>query len=177
MNDGGSVTQLTRDLARLRSQVESLRLALFRLTVTICLALLGLGLLLPAWRAPVDGDPLTARVLTAGFQGFAHADGDGAEVAIGIGFLGLLVVVLVLAGLLVQAALTDHDFHPNRGSLVRGAIGTLAVIGTAVAMLFSGIAAGSDESDTTGGWGPVVLMVGVVLSVVVLGSGLFRRGP
>ena len=175
MDDGGNVTQLTRDLARLHQQVQSLRVALLRSAVTVCLTLLLLGVVLPAGHDKLDGDPVTVRVLTAGFQVFAHADGGGTQIALGIGFLGLLVVVLLLAGLLVRAVLSDDDWHPNRGGLVRGAIGMLAVVGTAVAMLISAIAAGSDDSDTSGGWGPVVLMVGVVLSLVVLSSRALRE--
>jgi hypothetical protein len=170
MDDGGRATQLTRDVARLQSQVHSLRVALLRAAVTICLVLLLVGLVAPAWHDRIDGDPVTVRVLTAGFLVFAHAGGSGTQIALGIGFLGLLVVVLLLAGLLVQAVLADDDWHPNRGSVVRGAIGTLAVVGTAVAMLLSAIAAGSDLSEVSGGWGTVVLMVGVVLSILVLGS-------
>jgi hypothetical protein len=177
MDDGGSVTQLSTDVARLQSQVQSLRVALFRVAVTACLALLLVGLVLPAAHDVNDGDQETLRVLTAGFQAFAHADGSGTIIAVGIGFLGLLVVVLLLGGLLLQAVLADNDWHPNRGSLLRGAIGILAVVGTAVAILISAIAAGSDEAHSSGGWGPVVLMVGVVLSVLVLSSGSLRGRP
>ena len=43
MDDGGSVTQLSRDLSRLQAQVQSLRLALLRSAVAVCLALLLAG--------------------------------------------------------------------------------------------------------------------------------------
>ena len=173
MDDGGSVTQLSRDLSRLQAQVQSLRLALLRSAVAVCLALLLLGLVMSSGRDNLNGDPVTTRVLTSGFQAFAHAEGSGAVIALGIGFLGLLVVVLVLAGLLLQAVLVD-DWHPNRGRVFLGVVGTLAVVGTAVAVLISAIGASSDLSNVSGGWGPVVLMVGVVLSIVVLASGSLR---
>lgn len=176
MADGGTDIQLSRDVARLQSQVTSLRILLLRVAVTVCLALLLVGLVLPAAHGTQDGKEQTVRVLTAGFQAFADDDGGSAAIALGIGFLGLLVVVLLLAGLLLQAGTTDDDWHPNRGSMVRNAVGLLAVVGTAVAVLLSAIAAGSDAPNASGGWGPVVLLFGVALSLVVLGSRPLREG-
>jgi hypothetical protein len=42
------------------------------------------------------------------------------------------------------------------------------VIGSVVATLFSYVGWVSDEPDVAGGWGPLVLLVGVILAVALL---------
>ena len=104
-------------------------------------------------------------MVTAGFMGLSQSFDEFAAAA-SIGFLGLLLVLLLLCGVLVNSVMAGNG-HAG-GSLVRGVIGTLAVVGSVIATLFSLIAAGSDESGVSGGYGPVVLLVGVIAAVVLL---------
>ena len=56
----------------------------------------------------------------------------------------------------------------REGAGVRGTIATLAVVGSVIACGFSYVGWVSDESDVSGGLGPVVLLAGVLVGVAVL---------
>ena len=73
--------------------------------------------------------------------------------------------MLLLCGLLVNAVVAGGG---REGAGVRGTIATLAVIGSVIASLFSYVGWVSDESDVSGGLGPVVLLAGVLVGVAVL---------
>ena len=164
--DGTPLTEQTLEweLRSIRRQVRDLRLCVLRATCLVALLLVGLGLVLPAWS---DGDgsgggSTTYRVATAGSAAFAQ---DGGAPA-GVGFLGLLVTIALLAGVLLQSVMAGQGRSKNRWA--RRTIATLAVVGTLVPLLLSVLALGVDEPGTASGWGPVVLMAGLVLAVLVL---------
>ena len=106
-DDQEQLTQMRRDVTRLRVQVHDLRLLALRLPVVLALALIVVGSVMPAWSETIEDEAFTARVATAGFQAFAASDDDRA-VVIGIGFLGLLVVLLLLCGVLVNSILAGQ---------------------------------------------------------------------
>jgi hypothetical protein len=130
----------------------------------VALALIAVGLVLPAWSDEIDEKHVTARVLTVGFTSPSETI-DGFGTAAVIGFLGLLLVVLLLCCVLVTSVIWGNGRQSAR---LRNVIGTLAVIGSVVATLFSYVGWVSDEPDVAGGWGPLVLLVGVILAVVLL---------
>ena len=158
------VSKLRRDVAQLEAQVRDLRLVVLRASAIVALALIAVGLVLPAWSEETDDKQVTARVLTVGFMSLSEPVGQFGTAAT-IGFLGLLLVVLLLCGVLVNSVLAGNG---REGARVRGALGTLAVIGSVVAVLFSYVGWVSDEPDVSGGVGPVVLLIGVVAAVLVL---------
>ena len=101
-----------------------------------------------------------------GFEALSEP-GDGFGVAAGIGFLGLLAVLLLLCGVLISSVVAGQG--RAEFGWVRGLIGTLAIVGSVVATLFSlQVAWKSASTGVSGGWGPVVLLVGVIAGVVVL---------
>jgi hypothetical protein len=157
--------QTRRDVALLRAQVHALRVLVLRLCAIVALALMAVGLVLPAWHDDVHDRHVTVRVLTVGFTALSEPV-DQFGVAASVGFLGLLLVVALLAGLLAISVIqgTGHA----EGALARTVIETLAVIGSVVAVLFSLVAYGSDQSDVRGGPGALLLLVGVVAAVAVL---------
>ncbi len=99
------------------------------------------------------------------FQTVSDPDGD-LGVAFRIGFLGLSTVLLLLCLVLLNSVAAGEG-HSKYGR-VRGLIGTLAIVGSVVATLFALLAWTADDTDGTGGWGPVVVLVGVILGVVVI---------
>ena len=162
--DVDQVSRLRRDLAHLDAQVRELRLFILRLSAIVALALIAVGLVLPAWSEEVDEKQVTARVLTVGFTSPSETI-DGFGIAATVGFLGLLLVVLLLCGVLVSSVIWGNG---QQGARLRNVIGTLAVIGSVVATLFSYVGWVSDEPDVSGGWGPIVLLVGVIVAVALL---------
>ena len=162
--DVEQVSRLKRDLAQLDARVQDLRLFILRVSAIVALALIAVGLVLPAWSEEIDEEQVTARVLTVGFVSPTEST-DGFGTAATIGFLGLLLVVLLLCGVLVNSVMLGIG---GEGSRVRGLLGTLAIIGSVVATLFSYVGLVSDEPDVSGGLGPVVLLVGVIAAVLVL---------
>ena len=163
--DSEQGSKLRRDVAQLGAQVHALRLVLLRLSAIVAIALIAVGVVLPAWFEVTDDEPVTARVVTAGFMGLSRSfDGFGA--AASIGFLGLLLVLALLCGVLVNSVMAGNGRAD--GARVRGVIATLAVVGSVVAALFSFVGSVSDEAGVAGGVGPVVLLVGVIVAVVVL---------
>ena len=160
--DVEQVSRLKRDLAQLDARVHDLRLFILRVSAIVALALIAVGLVLPAWSEEIDEEQVTARVLTVGF---VTQPIDEFGTAATIGFLGLLLVVLLLCGVLVNSVMLGNGGEVSR---VRGLLGTLAIIGSVVATLFSYVGWVSDESNTSGGLGPVVLLVGVIAAVLVL---------
>jgi hypothetical protein len=161
---------LRRDVGRLQAQVVELRRTVLGTACGLVLVLMVLGLLLPAWSGTdSDGQHHTYRVLTAGFQVVDDSefnDQRGLQVLLCVGFLGLVLVVVLLGAVLVSSVMGGHGSH--RGGWVRRTLVVLAVVGSLVPLLLSAVAAGSDVRDTTGGWGPLVLLAGVVLAAVVL---------
>jgi len=162
--DVEQVSKLKRDLALLHGQVHDLRLFILRVSAFVALAVIAVGLVLPAWSEEIDEEQVTARVLTVGFMSPSETT-DGFGTAATIGFLGLLLVVLLLCGVLVHSVLLGNG---GEGARVRGVLGTLAIIGSVVATLFSYVGLVSDEPDVSGGVGPLVLLVGVIGAVVLL---------
>lgn len=158
--------QIAREVAQLGAQVRSLRLAVLRVPAILAVALIVAGSLLPAWSETVDDEPQTRRVLIVGFQALSEP-GGGFGVAAGIGFLGLLVILLLLCGVLVNSVIAGQGRAEH--ARVRGLIGALAAVGAVVATLFSLAGWGSDEPDVSGGFGPVVLLAGVIVGVLVVG--------
>jgi len=155
---------MRRDLAQLDARVRELRLFILRLSAIVALALIAVGLVLPAWSEEIDEKETTARVLTVGFTSPSETV-DGFGTAAIVGFLGLLLVVLLLCGVLVNSVIWGNG---GQGARLRNVIGTLAVIGSVVAALFSYVGWVSDEPDVSGGWGPAVLLVGVIVAVGLL---------
>ena len=158
-------TQTAWFVALLGAQVHALRLLLLRLSAIVAIALIAVGVVLPAWSERPEDEPTTVRVITAGFMGLSQSFDEFAGAAT-VGFLGLLLVLLLLCGLLVSSVMAGNG--RAQGARVRGVIETLAVVGSVIATLFSLVAAGSDESGVDGGVGPVVLLVGVIAAVVIL---------
>ena len=136
--DVEQVSKLKRDLGQLNAQVHDLRLFILRVSAVVALALIAVGLMLPAWSEEIDEEQVTARVLTVGFM-TPSGSTDGFGTAATIGFLGLLLVVLLLCGVLVNSVLLGNG---GEGSRVRGVLGTLAIIGSVVATLFSYVGVG-----------------------------------
>jgi hypothetical protein len=162
--DVEQVSRLKRDLARMDTRLQDLRLFILRLSVIVALVLIAVGLVLPAWSGEMDEEQVTARVVTVGFiEPSEQVDGFGTAAI--IGFLGLLLVVLLLCGVLVNSVIWGNG---RQGARLRNVIGTLAVIGSVIASLFSWVGWASDEPGVSGGWGPVVLLVGVITAVVIL---------
>ena len=161
--DVEQVSKLKRELAQLHAQVHDLRLIVLRLSAVGALVLIAVGLVLPAWSEETDGEEVTARVLTVGFMSLSETAGSFGTAA-RIGFLGLLLVVLLICGVLLNSVMAGNG---REGARVRGLLGTLAVIGSVIATLFSYVGATSDE-DVSGGWGSVVLLVGVIVAVLVM---------
>jgi hypothetical protein len=164
--DVEKASKMKRDLARLDARLHDLRLFILRLSAIVALALIAVGLVLPAWSEETDEKQVTARVLTAGFMS-ASEPVDGFGTAATIGFIGLLLVVLLLCGVLVNSVIWGNGRESAR---LRNVIGTLAVIGSVIATLFSYVGWASDEHGVSGGWGPVVLLVGVIAAVAVLNN-------
>ena len=164
-NDSDQSAQLRREVSQLRAQVHAVRLLVLRLAVIVVLAVMAVGLVLPAWYDDIGEKDVTVRVLTVAFVASSEPVDQFAGAAI-TGFLGLLVVLLLLAGLLLTSVMqgTGHA----KGGLVRGVIEVLAVVGTLVAVAFSLVAYGSDQSDVAGGPGAFVLLAGVVAAVAIL---------
>jgi len=160
--DVQQVSKLKRDLAQLDARVRDLRVFVLRVSAIAALALIAFGLVLPAWSEEIDEEQVTARVLTVGF---VTQTVDDFGTAATIGFLGLLLVVLLLCGVLVNSVMLGNG---GEGSRVRGLLGTLAIIGSVVASLFSYVGWVSDEPNTSGGVGPAMLLVGVIAAVVLL---------
>jgi hypothetical protein len=158
------VTKLRRELAQQSVQLRELQLLMLRVSGVAAIVLMAIGLVLPAWSEEIDDKHLTARVLTVGFNAFSGPD-EQAGTAVAIGFIGLVVVVVLLCGLLVNAVVAGGG---REGAGVRGTIATLAVLGSVIASLFSYVGWVSDESDVSGGLGPVVLLAGVFVGVAVL---------
>jgi hypothetical protein len=163
-NTQEQVIKLRRELSQQNAQLRELQLLMLRVSGVAAIVLMVIGLVLPAWSEEIDDKHLTARVLTVGFVALWGQDEQVSAVP-GIGFIGLVVVVLLLCGLLVNAVAAGGG---REGAGLRGTIATLAVLGSVIASLFSYVGWVSDESDVSGGLGPVVLLAGVLVGVAVL---------
>lgn len=159
---------LRRDLDRATGELRELRSLLLRIVVGVTVAIIGLGLLLPLWRE----DDQTARVLTAGFQALGDDGAGDAAPYFAVGFIGLLVTIAVVAWALVAQIANGQA---KEDSWYRTTALTLAIIGTLIAMLLSAVAAASDEIDTAGGWGGVVLLGGLCLATWIIRSRTWRE--
>ena len=89
------VTRLRRELAQQSAQLRELQLLLLRVSGVAAIVLMAIGLVLPAWSEELDDKPVTARVLTTGFVAI-WGEEEQVSVAPGVGFIGLVVVVLLL---------------------------------------------------------------------------------
>lgn len=164
-----ALRRLENDLAATRSQIEGLRRGLLRGGAALVAVVLMLGLALPMYNDVVDDKPVTVRVLTAAFQAFGdpgEGDDKAFSIVVGIGFLGLLIVVVMLIGILLFSVIGGAG--RRRTALIRTILGVLACIGTVVALIFSVLGWSSDKSDADGGWGPLVLLLGLVLTLVII---------
>lgn len=161
--------RLENDLAATRSQIEGLCRGLFRGGAVVAVVVLVLGLVLPMYTVIVDEKPATVRVLTAAFQ-ILSDPGDGGYralgIVVGIGFLGLSIAVVMLIGILLFSVIGGAG--KRRNAWIRNILGVLACIGSVVALIFSAIGWSSHESGVDGGWGPLVLLLGVVLTLVII---------
>lgn len=158
--------RLENDLAATLSQIEGLRRGLLRSGAVVAVVLLVLGLVLPMYTVIVDEKPATVRVLTAAFQILSDpADGGyrALGIVVGIGFLGLSIAVVMLIGILLFSVIGGAG--KRRYAWIRNILGVLACIGSVVALIFSAIGWSSHES---GGWGPLVLLLSVVLTLVII---------
>ena len=164
-NDRELILKLRRELAIVSGDLHELKVLLLRVSATLAIVLMGIGLVLPVWSEEIDDQHLTARVLTVGFIALSGSDDEQAGTAPAIGFIGLVVVVLLLCGVLLNSVIAGAG---GERAVVRNTIGTLAIIGSVIATLFSFVGWASDESDVSGGVGALVLLAGVVLAVAVL---------
>lgn len=164
-----ALRRLENDLATTRSQVEGLRRGLLRGGAVVAVVVLVLGLALPMYTESVDDKPVSVWVLTAAFQAFGDL-GNGGDRALGIvggiGFLGLLIAIVMLIGILLFSVIGGAG--KRRYAPIRNILGILACIGTVVALIFSLIGWSSHESGVDGGWGPLVLLLGVVPTLVII---------
>lgn len=127
------------------------------------------GMVLPMYTNIVDEKPVTVRVLTAAFQIFSDPGNGGYRalgIVVGIGFLGLLIAIVMLIGILLFSVIRGAG--KRRYARIRNVLGVLACIGTVVALIFSLIGWSSHESGVDGGWGPLVLLLGVVPTLVII---------
>ncbi|GAB3664736.1 hypothetical protein GCM10027596_29630 [Nocardioides korecus] len=152
------------ELARLERQVRELRLLVLRAACLVAVALIALGLVLPAWtvRQGADHERVVYRIATAGFEVLGEDDGGA---IVGTGFLGLLLVAVLEVGILVNSVVAGGGRSKNRWA--RTTIASLAVVGTLVPLLFSVMGVASHESGDSGGWGPLLLLVGLVVAAVL----------
>ena len=114
--DVEQVSKLGRDLAQLGARVQDLRLFILRVSAIVAIVLMAIGLVLPAWSEEIDEKQVTARVLTVGFVAPGRSTSSGPRPR--IGFLGLVLVVLLLCGVLVNAVIVGNG--GREGSRVRG---------------------------------------------------------
>lgn len=155
------MADLERDVRNLRGDLTVLQQRQLSVAAYTIAAVIVLGLVLPAWTE----DSQRFSVLTTGFQALADDDGGDERGYFVVGFLGLLATVLVVLWvLLYQVAGRDGRAR----SIVRTPALALAVTGTFIAVILSGTAASSNDSDTSGGWGPVVLLAGLVAAVALI---------
>ena len=119
------VNKLRRELAQQNVQLRELQLLLLRVSGVAAIVLMAIVLVLPAWYEELDDKQVTARVLTTGFVAI-WGEEEQVNIAVGVGFIGLVVVVLLLCGLLVNAVTAGGG---REGAGVRGTIATLAVLG------------------------------------------------
>lgn len=172
----GAIAKLRRELETTQRQVRELRLTLIRVACLLATGLIAAGLVVPAWRG--DGD--TARVVNVAYKVTTDTalwdDAGGEETAFGVGmvvgFLGLLAVSVAVIWVLLTTA---FRYDPLRGHRWCVRLGVLAVIGSAIACIFSLVAFGSDEQGTEGGWGPMVLLVGSIAYQVTVTSRAMRE--
>lgn len=163
------------DLRALRFRVERLEHLVVQLTCWAACLLLVVGSLLDyiTTRDGADEQELTPRLLTTGFHAIGYrndeGDTDGFTIVAGIGFLGLLVVTLVVVWLLLAIAAGSTS---DRTVRLLGIALTLMLIGTAVAGLFALLGLSSDENDV--GWGIVVFAAGGALGLALFSRDLRR---
>ena len=166
------------ELRMLRHRVGRLEQLVVRLTCWAAGLLLVVGMLLDyvPVREGADEQDVAPRLLTAGFGsfGFRNDEGnaDASAVTAGIGYLGLLLVTLIVLWLLAVIAAGSAGSVPEwTGRVLRIAL-TLVLIGTTVAGLIALVCLSSDEYDV--GWGVVVFAAGGGLCLTLLSRDLRR---
>ncbi|MGO4452705.1 hypothetical protein [Arthrobacter sp. RAF14] len=154
----------TRELERRIARLERLMVSAY---AVILGALLIAGLSLPIFTArDTRGDSRVdtpVSVFSVVFKrGVAPEASSGDDPALSalfmIGFVGLLIVTVLLLVLLVIAACRALTIPVRRAGWI---LVTLGIIGAFVLLTFTMMAASSHESDRPG-WGAVVLMLGVL---------------
>ena len=166
MGEDEQAVQVRRELSQLKRQVQELRILVLRVPAVLAVILIAVGSFLPLWHDDYEGEPRTMRMIWAGFQAFRDASGDQTAVPFGIGFTGLLVVLLLLCYILLSSVVGLQG--TRRWASVRNTVSVLAVVGTVVAMFLSMVAEASDESSVSGGPGAYVVLAGVALGVAVV---------
>ena len=157
------VNKLRRGCRQQNVQLRELQLLLLRVSGVAAIVLMAIVLVLPAWYEELDDKQVTARVLTTGFVAI-WGEEEQVNIAVGVGFIGLVVVVLLLCGSLVNAVTAGGgrrapEFAGRSRHWLSSGRDRLAV-------LVRGWV--SDESDVSGGLGAVVLLAGVLVGVAVL---------
>lgn len=166
MGEDEQVVQIRRELSQLQREMQGLRILALRVSSVFAVALIAVGSFLPLWHDDYEGEPRTFRMIWVGFQAFRDASGDQSAVPLGIGFTGLLLVLLLLCFILLSSVVGLRG--TGRGASVRKTVSVLVAVGTVIAALLSLVAEGSDEADVSGGPGAYVVLVGVVLGVAVM---------
>src|SRR4051794_485792 len=103
MGEDEQIAQVRRELSQLQRQMHDLRVLVLRVPAVLAVVLIAAGSFLPLWHDDYEGEPRTLRMIWAGFQAFRDASGDQTAVPFGIGFTGLLVVLLMLCYILLSS--------------------------------------------------------------------------
>ncbi|MFV0252513.1 MAG: hypothetical protein ACK5H2_04180 [Beutenbergiaceae bacterium] len=177
---------LRRDVRKLAADVDALQHLILRVAVSVTVAVIISGLIVPIFT--MDGVPL--RVLTAGLRILSPAEQESSddepaddlepqEVAVGVGFIGLVLVIGVLLVILIGQIASRSAAET---SWVRSTALVLAITGTVIANLFALVSVAEAGTDDYGGWGGLLLLAGLALAALIIRSprwrGLWlRSGP
>ncbi|MFV0307956.1 MAG: hypothetical protein ACK5OX_09460 [Desertimonas sp.] len=148
----------------LADELRQLQLLFVRVAVGFSVAVIGVSLVIPLY----TDNGMTVRILTAAFQDIG---GEEAQAPFTIGYLGLLVVLAVLVWTLV--AQVGTGLAPG-SSWYRSTALVLSILGACIVCLMSLTAAGTDDADSAGGWGGLLLLGGLALATVIVQSARWR---
>lgn len=163
-------TSEERDRRLLERRVERLELLFVQLVCWASAVLIALGTLLPYM--PVeessDEEDVMQRLISVGFAGVtwrnAEGDTEGISIAIGIGFIGLLVCAVAAVFLLYVIGSASAT---ERTRTAINIVATLLTIGTAVAGILFLMGVGSDEVRVGPGYPVFAAGVGIFLLVTM----------